>query len=74
MEKIINNTGLQHLAENIFWNLQVEDLKICAHINQYCKQILENPTFWLKGFKKLSKENQKGSYSFPHIYNLAVYF
>ena len=43
MEKIIKNPGLQHLAEEVFWNLDVEDLKICAQINQSCKQILQNP-------------------------------
>ena len=44
MEKIITNTGVQHLAENVFWNLQVEDLKICAQINQSCKLMtLDNP-------------------------------
>ena len=59
MEKIINNPGLQHLAEKVFWNLDCEDLKICAQINQSCKQILENPTFWLKKFKSISMENQK---------------
>ena len=59
MEKIINNPGLQHLAENIFWNLDVEDLKICAQINQSCKQILQNPIFCLRKFEHLSKENQK---------------
>ena len=59
MEKIINNPGLQHLAENIFWNLDVKDLKICAQINQSCKQILQNPIFCLRKFEHLSKENQK---------------
>ena len=43
MDTIINNPGLQHLVEKVFWNLDVEDLKICAHINQSCKQILQNP-------------------------------
>ena len=59
MEKIINNPGLQHLVENFFFNLNVEDLKICAQINQSSKQILENPMFWLRKFEdRLSKENQ----------------
>ena len=40
MEKIISNPGFQHLAEEVFWNLEVEDLKICALVNQSCKQIL----------------------------------
>ena len=59
MEKIISNPGLQHLAEKVFWNLDVEDLKICAQINQSCKQILQNPIFCLRKFEHLSKENQK---------------
>ena len=59
MEKIITNPGLQHLAENIFWNLDVEHLKICGLINQSCQQILDNPIFWLKKFRGLSEENEK---------------
>ena len=59
MEKIINNPGLQHLAENIFWNLNVKDWKICGLINQSCQQILDNPMFWLRKFEHLSKANQK---------------
>ena len=59
MEKIISNTGLQHLSEKVFWNLDVDNLKICSQINQPCKQMLENPIFWLKKFRSLSKKNQK---------------
>ena len=59
METIFNNPGLQHLAEEVFWNLNAEDLKICAQINQSCKQILQNPIFCLRKFKGLSKQNQK---------------
>ena len=59
MEKIIINSGLQHLAEEIFLNLDTEDLKICAQINQPCKHILDNAMFWLKKFTSLSKGNQK---------------
>ena len=59
MEKIVNNPGLQHLAEKVFINLNVEDLKMCARINQSCEQILENPMFWLRIFGDiLSKEDQ----------------
>ena len=43
METIITNPGFQHLAEEVFWNLDFEDLKICAQINLSCKQILQNP-------------------------------
>ena len=34
MENILNNPGLIHLAEKIFWNLSFEDLKECRLINQ----------------------------------------
>ena len=59
MENIINNPGLQHLAEKVIWNLDVEDLKICAQINQSCKQILANSMFWwgnLEAFPKKAKK------------------
>ena len=59
MEKIVTNPGPQHLAEKVFLNLDVEDLKICGQINQSCKQILEKPIFWLRKFGHLSKESQE---------------
>ena len=59
MENIIFNPGLQHLVEKIFWNLDVEHLKICGLINKSCQQILNNPIFWLRKFRGLSKENKK---------------
>ena len=59
MENIINNPGLQHLAEKVFWYLDVEDLKICSQINEACKRILSKPMFWLEKFVSLSKENRK---------------
>ena len=58
METIINNPGLQHLAEKVFWDLDVEDLKICAKINSSCRMILQYPIFSLKKFQSLSKDNQ----------------
>ena len=58
MEKIVYNPGLQHLAEKVFWNLDVKDLKNCAQINQSCKQILQNPIFCLRKFENLSKKNK----------------
>ena len=59
MEKIVNNPGLQHLAEKVFFNLNVEDLKMCVRINQSCEKILENPMFWVRIFGDiLSKEDQ----------------
>ena len=63
MEKILNNPGLQHLAENIFGNLNFEYLMVCRGINQSSKQILDyqmdKPMFLLRKFRGLSKENQK---------------
>ena len=58
MEAIFNNPGLKHLAEEVFWNLNAEDLKICAQINQSCKQILKKPIFCLRKFKGLSEKNK----------------
>ena len=59
MEKIINNPGLQHLAENIFLNLNYADLNQCQLINQSASDILDNPLFWIKKLiRNFSKENQ----------------
>ena len=59
LEKILNNPGLQHLAENIFDNLNFEDLDICRGINQSSQQILDyqmdKPMFLLRKFRGLSK-------------------
>ena len=63
LEKILNNPGLQHLAENIFDNLMYNDLEICQGINQASKQIIDyqmnKPMFLLKKLRNLSKNNQK---------------
>merc|ERR1711894_181817 len=59
MEKILNNPGFVHLSENILWNLDHDVLEVCGQINESSKQILANPTFWIKKFTALSKENQK---------------
>ena len=58
MSKIFTYPVFQHLTEKVFVNLDVENLKMCAKINQSCKQILKNSMFWLKKFGQLSKENQ----------------
>ena len=59
METIIRYPGLHHLAEKVFWNLDVEYLKICGLINQSCHHLLDNPLFWLSKFVGLSLDNQK---------------
>ena len=56
MENIINNPGLQHLAEDIFLNLNYAYLKKCELINQSTNQILNNPLLWIK---VLSQQDQK---------------
>ena len=37
LEKILNNPGLQNLAENIIENLKYEDLEMIEEINQSSK-------------------------------------
>ena len=70
MDTVIRNPGLHHLVEKVFWNLDAENLKICAEINQSCKQILQNPIFCLRKFEHLSKENQKDWIKV--LYNFAI--
>ena len=59
LEKILNNPGLQHLAENIFDNLKYEDLEICRAINQSSKQILDHqmkkPMFFVEEIARTFK-------------------
>ena len=63
LEKILNNPGLQHLAENIVENLTQKDLKMFGEINQSSKEILDyqmdKPTFLLRKFRYLSEEGKK---------------
>ena len=60
MENIINNPGLQHLNENIFLNLNYEDLKKCQFINQSTKDIWKYPMFWIKCIQKsLTKSDEE---------------
>ena len=61
MERLTNNPGFQHLAENIFLNLNNKTLEKCQLINQSAGQILDNPLLWIeKCFRNgLSVENQR---------------
>ena len=52
LESILNNPGLQHIAENIFCNLKYEDIEICRLVNHSCKKVLDEPMFWLKKFMR----------------------
>ena len=60
MENFINNPGVQHIAENVFLNLNYEKLETCRLVNESCKELLDNPMFWIKKFirRGLSKKNQ----------------
>ena len=44
-ENVINNPGLQHLAENIFSYLYYKDLDACQLVNRSCRSILGNQNF-----------------------------
>ena len=63
MENLIKNPGLQHIALNIFCNLDLKMLKICKQMNQFSNQLLdlENPYFWLQKFiqRGLPKKQQR---------------
>ena len=70
MEKIINNPGHQNITENIFLNLDYEDLEACGLINKSCNRILDDPFFWLKKYP-LSKKNQDDwDKSYPNVEKL----
>ena len=48
MDFLTKNPGLQHVAEEIFMNLDHNDVIKSKTVNQYWYRILVNPTFWLK--------------------------
>ena len=51
MDHIVNNPGLQNIMEIIILNLDFEDMQACQLINKSCKEILDNPMFWLKKWR-----------------------
>ena len=59
MAQIFNNSGLQHITEMIFLNLDSEKLQVCQCVNKSSKDILKNPLFWLKKWKGLSQNSKK---------------
>ena len=64
LEKFINIPGLQHLAENIFMNLNYRDLEafgsVKGNFQHFLDQLMENPLFWMKKFVRggMSKKNE----------------
>ena len=61
MEQIINNSGFEDIAKNIFMILNLKDLTNCRLVSRSFNGFVENPRFWLKKLSKrgLSKKNQK---------------
>ena len=59
IDSIINNPGLQHIADLIFSCLNFKDLNSCDKVHSSWKIFLENPIFWLKKCTGISKENRK---------------
>ena len=61
LENVINNPGLQHLAENIFSYLNYQDITACQLINDSCNLIISNPRFWINKLVQMgmSIENKK---------------
>ena len=50
-ESIGANSAFQHILENIFENLNIDDLISCQKVSPYWRKLLENPNFWLKNYK-----------------------
>ena len=48
MDILTKTPGLRYVAENIFINLDFEDLENCSCVNKSWREILNNPTFWLQ--------------------------
>ena len=46
MDRITRTPGLIHIAEQIFSNLERNDLMQCQEVNEYWASILRNPWFW----------------------------
>ena len=50
-ESIGSNPAFQHILENIFESLKINDLNICQKVSPYWRKLLENANFWLKNNK-----------------------
>ena len=46
MDRITRTPGLIHIAEQIFSNLERNDLMQCQEVNEYWASILRIPWFW----------------------------
>ena len=62
MDLVTTTPGLQHIAEQIFSNLDRKSLRRCQKVNDHWGNILRNPWFWFNRMKpntRLSQEHQK---------------
>ena len=50
MDAITKNPGFQHISEDIFKLMDKSSLMNCRLVNSSWKNILDQPTFWLKKF------------------------
>ena len=61
MDILTKTPGFRYVAENIFINLDFEDLENCSQVNKSWREILNNPSFWLRKliqFGVLEKKDQ----------------
>ena len=47
MEVVLVNPGFQHIAESVFWFLNLKDLLSCSRVCMSFRTILNNPQVWL---------------------------
>ena len=62
MDLITRSQGLRHIAEQIFLNLDKNDLLRCQEVNEYWASILRDPWLWYRKKiqnTKLTQEHQK---------------
>ena len=52
MDLLTKTPGLQHVAEEIFQNLNVFTLERCEQVSKSWKAILRKPSFWLQKCRK----------------------
>ena len=61
MDLILNNHGFHHILEEIFMNLDYQNILKCQKVCSFWESILKNPVFWLKKCVNLGlgKEHEK---------------
>ena len=61
MDLILNNHGFHHIFEEIFMNLNYQNILNCQKVCSFWESILKNPVFWLKKCVNLGlgKEHEK---------------